>query len=586
MRPTPLGPKAGMPPEMATPMAIIGLIWGTLAVAGALWATGAATAWATTRTWDPPPFAVDTIGEVLSDGPAAVFGAPQTHLLGVWAVLGLAGCVALGLWLGRGAMRPMSDEPLHSLARAADLPTLAPAGAAHRARALRPSLGSNPAPGDCGLALGRLEPGGPMLRCSWEDVVLEIMAPRAGKTTTQAVPMVLSAPGACIATSNKADLLASTWALRATRGTCWVFDPQGIAHTPQRFTFNPLAQVHTIAQAGRLAMHFVQEVRDASRGGGDFWTKAADDLLTGLLLAAALDARDLTDVYRWLNDSAARLPVQLLRAHGHPAAAASLEGRQSGAVETREGIYETARTAAQALRDPAIMAWVTPQPGLPELDPRVIPTSSDTVYAMSKDGGGSAAPLVASLVDALFIAGQATAEAAAGRLDPPMVVVLDEAANVAKIADLPLLYSHLGSRGIVPVTILQSYRQGVAVWGDTGMDTLWGAATIKMIGAGIDDPKLAEDISKLVGEHDVTVRSASHGRDTSQQLSLRRQRILPPEAIRALPRGQALLMATGVKAGLLALQPWYAGPQARTITTATRNAEAAITTRAAAGGAP
>jgi type IV secretory pathway TraG/TraD family ATPase VirD4 len=249
-------------------------------------------------------------------------------------------------------------------------------------------------------------------------------------------------------------------------------------------------------------------------------------------------------------------------------------------VETREGIYETARTAAQALRDPQIMAWVTPHRALPEFDPRTFPTSTDTVYAMSKDSGGSAAPLVAALVDALFRAGQVAAEAAAGRLDPPMVVVLDEAANVAKIADLPKLYSHLGSRGIVPVTILQSYRQGVGVWGETGMDTLWGAATVKMIGAGIDDPKLAEDLSRLIGDHDVTVRSASHGRDSSQQLSLRRQRILPPEAIRALPRGQGLLLATGTKPALVTLLPWYAGTHAAVITTATKNAEQAITARA------
>lgn len=130
MRASPLGPKAGMPPEMATPMAIIGLIWGTLAVAGLLWATGAVTATWTTRRWNPPPFSLDTAGEVLNDGPSSVFGAPQNHLVGAWVLVGLACCVALGLWLGRGAARPMADDPLQSLARAADLPTLAPKGAA------------------------------------------------------------------------------------------------------------------------------------------------------------------------------------------------------------------------------------------------------------------------------------------------------------------------------------------------------------------------------------------------------------------------------------------------------------------------
>lgn len=47
----------------------------------------------------------------------------------------------------------------------------------------------------------------------------------------------------------------------------------------------------------------------------------------------------------------------------------------------------------------------------------------------------------------------------AARLDPPLVAVLDEAANVCPISDLPDLYSHLGSRGVVPVGVLQSVPQ-------------------------------------------------------------------------------------------------------------------------------
>jgi len=76
-----------------------------------------------------------------------------------------------------------------------------------------------------------------------------------------------------------------------------------------------------------------------------------------------------------------------------------------------------------------------------------------------------------------------------------MVVVLDEAANICRIADLPELYSHLGSRGMVPVTILQSYQQGVSVWASRGMAALWGAATKKGHRAGIDDPRHARDLA-------------------------------------------------------------------------------------------
>ena len=109
-----------------------------------------------------------------------------------------------------------------------------------------------------------------------------------------------------------------------------------------------------------------------------------------------------------------------------------------------------------------------------------------------------------------------------------MVVVLDEAANVCRIGDLPELYSHLGSRGIVPLTILQSYSQGARVWGEEGMRTLWSAATVKLIGSGIDDARFAEDLSRLVGDHDVphllAQLAAPAGRSTN--VSSRQQRIL------------------------------------------------------------
>src|SRR5258708_33440878 len=116
--------------------------------------------------------------------------------------------------------------------------------------------------------------------------------------------------------------------------------------------------------------------------------------------------------------------------------------------------------------------------------------------------------------------------------------VLDEAANICTLSVRPAQYSHIGGRGVIPVTILQSYEQGEAVWGQSGMAALWGAATKKLIGAGVDSPRLARDIAALTGQHDVPVQSVSYadGR-ASVQVSPRRQDILDPPDVRALPPG-------------------------------------------------
>ncbi|MEK8229329.1 TraG/TraD/VirD4 family protein [Oerskovia sp. M15] len=60
--------------------------------------------------------------------------------------------------------------------------------------------------------------------------------------------------------------------------------------------------------------------------------------------------------------------------------------------------------------------------------------------------------------------------------------MLDEAANVCRWRELPNLYSHYGSRGIVLDTVLQSWSQGVEVWGESGMKKLWSASNVKVYG--------------------------------------------------------------------------------------------------------
>ena len=197
----------------------------------------------------------------------------------------------------------------------------------------------------------------------------------------------MSAPGAVIATSNKADLWAATAALRAevTGGQVWLFDPQRITWQPQALVVEPARTGwRTVEEAHRLAGHFVLTVADEHRR--DLWGPAAQDLLAALFLAAASSGQTLHEVAGWLNEPAVPHPVELLADAGFTAMAASLRGAQNGAAETRDGIYQTARTAAKAMNDPEIMAWVTPprRGALPVFDPDEFAASRDTLYLLSK----------------------------------------------------------------------------------------------------------------------------------------------------------------------------------------------------------
>jgi type IV secretory pathway TraG/TraD family ATPase VirD4 len=582
-----LGPRAPVAPGgTAAGWAVLVAIWSAAGVSGLIWAAALiASAVAGGHT---EPFGVKFTRDLLHGRTQQAWPHTPTAAVTITAVVLTVAVAALAVVVVRvaGRLWPAPGDPVAALAGNPRMRALTRSQVIRGAAGLRRSLaGRAPRgidPAQAGLALGRLmrsgRRAGPAVYASWEDTVVSFMGPRTGKTTTQTIPYVLSAPGAVIATSNKSDLWAATAALReqATGGRVWLFDPQRITHQPQAWWWNLLEHLRTVEDAHRLAGHFVLTVADESRR--DLWGPAAQDLLAALFLAAAPAGLTLREVAGWLNEPAVPVPADLLMDAGFTAMAASLRGAQNGAAETRDGIYQTARTAAKAMTDPQIMAWVTPPRRglLPVFDPAEFAASRDTLYLLSKSRS-AAAPLIAALSDTAMRAAERRAERLGGRLDPPLVVPLDEAANICRIADLPDLYSHLGSRGIIPITILQSYEQGITVWGEHGMATLWGAATKKIIGAGVDPPRLARDLATLVGQHDVPVRTLNYGDGrASESVSLRRQDILEPAAIRALPPGTALLLATGIKPALIRLTPWYAGPRAAEITAAQQAAQEQI----------
>jgi type IV secretory pathway TraG/TraD family ATPase VirD4 len=573
MSPRALGPRQPVTASTAMPgWMVLGCCWILIIPAFLVWAA----AWtaAALGGGHVTSFGIGFAEDLAGRRTAAAWPGVSTPLV-ITCTCVLAAALTAIVWFTWVTVAPRfmhaPDDPVAALARHRSRQArLTLDSVAQRAVQLRRSLnGRRPrdiTEDDAGIMLGDMlrpgQPPGPPLLSTWEETEVDFMGPRSGKTTSRAVPVTLAAPGPVLATSNKADLWAATHAIRGATGTVWLFDPCRITYQAQGFWWNPLASVDGVEAAHRLASHFVLTVEDQSKR--ELWGPAAQTLLTALFLAAAATpGRDLNDVARWLDQPAMPAPATLLDAAGYRNLASSLMGTQNGAHETRDGIYETARTAAKSLRDEQVMRWVTPQPGLPVLTPASFPGSTDTLFLLS-ESRHYAAPLIAAITDLVIRAGLRLAQQSGGRLDPPLPVVLDEAANICRIADLPDLYSYLGSHGICPITILQSYEQGEGVWGDKGMAALWGAATIKLIGAGVDSPRLTRDVSTLVGQHDVPVRSLTLGEargGVSEQLSLRRQEILEPAAVREITPGTALLLASGVPPAFVRLRTWFTGPR-------------------------
>ena len=223
---------------------------------------------------------------------------------------------------------------------------------------------------------------------------------------------------------------------------------------------------------------------------------------------------------------------------------------------------------ASCLTNRQIAAWVTPQGAAdtrPQFRPEDFVRAGDgTLCSLSNEGRGTASPLVTALTVAVVEAAEElAAKSADGRLSTPLLGVLDEAANVCRWRELPNLYSHYGSRGIVLMTILQSWSQGVEVWGESGMKKLWSAANVKVYGGGVSETAFLDDLSRMVGDYDRLSSSTSHGRGrrtVSQQLH--RERILDVSDLAAMPKGRAVVLVSGSRPTLIRTIPWMASRHA------------------------
>jgi type IV secretory pathway TraG/TraD family ATPase VirD4 len=419
----------------------------------------------------------------------------------------------------------------------------------------------------CGIIVGTVISTKQTFYQPWEDLSLDIWGPRTGKSTSRIIPAILDAPGAVVSTSNKRDVVDATRGVRELTAKVHVFDPQKIAQEEPTWWWNPLSYVTDEDKAARLTSHFATASRAPGSRPDAYFDPKAEDLLSSLFLAAALDGRPITDVYVWVTKQTSPQPVQILEEHDYMLQAAGLQSTIDLTDKQRDGIFGTAEKMIQCLKNRNTLRWVAPAGGTvasdhrPQFDPKAFAQSQETLYLLSKEGVGTAAPLTTALTVAVAEALEERAERTGGRLKVPALFALDELANVVKWAGLPDQFSHYGSRGIIVMAILQSWSQGVELWGEANMRKIWSAANIKVYGGGVAEEGFLRALSDLIGDYSYTSVSHSNGKSgSSRSRQESKERIFDVSNLAELDRGRAVVLASGAPATLLKTRPWYTGP--------------------------
>ena len=447
-----------------------------------------------------------------------------------------------------------------------------------RAGALRPSL-AKPTARHLGHRLGRAR--GVVCWASAEDSVVILGPPRSGKGLHLVIPLILDAPGAVITTSTRPDNLTATLTARRSRGAVAVFDPQGLASgvakgvrwSPMRGCVNPQT---ALIRAKALTAGTAHGTSDSN-----FWQSSAEQAVRCLLHAGALAGASAEDLYRWsLSSVLASEAVGPLTDDSRAAAgwAQALEAILGADARQRDSVWAMVTIAFSALADPDVLQALSPQPGH-EFDPETFLRSDGTLYLLGTSSGASSTSglVTAFIEDVVEVARRLAAGSPAARLDPPLTLVLDEAANY-RMPSLGSLMSEGGGTGISTVVVLQSLAQARAVWGEHEGAALWDSAIVKVVLGGGSNARDLDDLSRLIGTRQQRRSSESVGPDgrRSRTTSLHDTPILELGELRQLPFGTALLLLRAARPILLSLQPWTARRDADTLRAQQHELETAI----------
>jgi type IV secretory pathway TraG/TraD family ATPase VirD4 len=137
--------------------------------------------------------------------------------------------------------------------------------------------------------------------------------------------------------------------------------------------------------------------------------------------------------------------------------------------------------------------------------------------------------------------------------------------------------------------VLQSLAQAREKWSEHAAGAIWDASIVKIILGGASNSRDLHDLTTLIGERDEVTDSTTigdHG-SRSAQRSIRRVPIMPPDAIRTLPFGTALVLLRSAPPIVTRMRAWMDRPDAKTLRADRAGIEAMLQRRPSEGtGAP
>jgi type IV secretion system protein VirD4 len=391
--------------------------------------------------------------------------------------------------------------------------------------------------------------------------VIVIAPTQSLKTTGFAVPALLEWQGPVLATSVKNDLLADTFNRRAAMGEVMVFDPAQVTDRP-RSQATPLWGAGTWRGAMRVAHWLMAGARDGGAAGlqdADFWLGAAEKLLAPLLFAAAANGFPIEQVVHWLDegpDASAGEIGKLLEETEAPQAKRAWQATLNREERQLSSVFTTAEMAMAAFADPRVIA----ETAAAEYSPTaLLDGGMNSLYLCApRSEQERLRPVFSMIVQELLAVVEESVALTGKPLNPPLLLLLDEAANVAPFPGLDEVASTGAGQGVQLLTIFQDLAQINVRYGRRAQ-TILNNHTAKVIGSGISDPETLSWASRIVGAGEFEQRSQTAGekgrRSKTEGETFRD--LVHPITLRGASPGNGILIYGNLPPAGIRFRPWF-----------------------------
>lgn len=361
--------------------------------------------------------------------------------------------------------------------------------------------------------VGKPEHGHRLVTVSPEDTIGVVGPPRCGKTAGVLIPQAMMWAGPMVSVSVRDDILRSTGDQRARvaadhGGRVMVFDPAGssaaelqrMAGHDVTMRWSPIAGCERPETAKLRAEAMVWATFNEGERNRHFETHAAS-LLRCMFHAAALSGKRMEDVLSWIDAKDFVTPADLLKRSDSTERygwTSELLGYAGLGPDERGSVFSTASNALAAFK----LSNILRNCSTTDLDLPSFVCGHSTLFVIAGVSMQKAlAPLFSALLESIaFELIDDLARQSGGRLEPRVLMQLDEIANIAPLPNLLNLLTVAGGSGLCISYATQSWRQLAARYGEDGMRGIWHSTKAQLVFGAVGDADMLRDISDLMGK--------------------------------------------------------------------------------------